>query len=164
MKNPEIKEFHLEDMKWLEGLGASISTNYSVYHFLDSGNIALLIDPESAHCLFSLISDGQWMGWIGLYPVLDPFGRLRISEIQYGSALLNADRSCLLQAIHFLLVKAKNLGNWSCLINLRQDSELIPFLLHSGFKILGQKKSSITPAIDNELLILEKRLQSTLKL
>lgn len=159
MKNLEIKEFHLSDVEWINGLQASLSSKKPVHHFLDSEKLSPLVDPGSADSLFSLTSDGKWMGWIGLYPVLDPFGRLGISEIQFGFDPNKADRSCILLAINFLLIKARSLGFWSSLIHMKQHSELIPFLFHSGFKLLGQKSSGMSGTYpENELLILEKRL------
>ncbi|MCS4436178.1 hypothetical protein [Aquiflexum gelatinilyticum] len=158
MKNLEIKEIRLDDVKWIDGLTTPPSTYKCAHHLLDSEKLSPLVDPGSAYSLFSLINDGKWLGWIGLYPVLDPFGRLGISEIQFGFDPIKADCECILIAINFLLIKARSLGFWSCLIHLKENSELIPFLFNSGFKILGQKSTDTSTYTENGLLILEKRL------
>lgn len=158
MKNLEIKEFRLADSEWVKGLKCQHTTHESAHHFSDSESFTSLPDHINSNSLFAISNDGQCIGWIGLYPVLDPFGRLGISEIQFGYDPDKADGNCMLLAINFLLIKARSLGFWSCLINLNEESELIPFLYHSGFKLLGQKNSGMNTNKENQLLILEKRL------
>lgn len=127
-------------------------------YFFGSEALAYWSENFNSDSLFALSNDGQWMGWIGLNPVLDPIGNLGISEILFGYDPTKADKNCMMLAINFLLIKARSLGFWSCLIHVKKDSELLPFLVDSGFKILDQKYSGGNASTKIELQILEKRL------
>ncbi|MCR9015716.1 hypothetical protein [Aquiflexum gelatinilyticum] len=53
MKNLEIKEIRLDDVKWIDGLTTPPSTYKCAHHLLDSEKLSALVDPGSAYSLFS---------------------------------------------------------------------------------------------------------------